>query len=112
MFLVFVARVLLYIISIPLLVFGIVLSSRQKCLSDYFRRLAITLDILGNVLGGPVWNRIFLKEANVIVFGSRHDTMSFVFGMNRNNLTRLGKFIVRILETIDPGHLNDAVLNP
>lgn len=112
MLLVLLAKFLLYILSVPLLVFGVIISARQKCLSDYFRRLAITLDILGNVLGGPVWNKIFLKEANVIVFGSRHDTMSFVFGMNTNNLTGFGKLITKLLETIDPGHLKDAVLNP
>lgn len=109
--LVIVARVLLWILSLPLFLFGIVTSKDKK---SYNRQLALTLDVLGNVLGGPFWNLIFIKnkEAQIVKFGSRFDTMSFVFAMNRHNLTGLGKFIINLLETLDPGHLDKSVMNP
>lgn len=102
---------LLWILSFPLFLFGISLSKDKK---RYNRNLALTLDVLGNVIGGPVWDLIFIKDKKALIvrFGSRYDTMSFVFAMNRHNLTRLGKFIVYILETIDPGHLDGAIKNP
>lgn len=114
-FLAFVARVLLYILSIPLLVCSIPLScDKNGGFNSYTRQLALTLDVLGNVLGGPVWNYLFIKDrkSQVVKFGSRYDTMSFVFAMNRHNLSCLGRTIVKLLETLDPGHLNKSVLNP
>lgn len=114
-FLALVARVLLYILSFPLFVFSIPLSCNKKGGFDsYTRQLALILDVLGNVLGGPVWNLIFIndKKSLIVKFGSRFDTMSFVFAMNRHNLTWIGNRIVNLLETLDPGHLKRAVLNP
>lgn len=105
------ATTLLYVLSSPLWIGSMVLSCRKKGdTNHYTRQLALTLDVLGNVIGGPVWNLLFLKNA-IVKFGSRFDTMSFVFAMNRENLTGFGKLIVKLLETLDPGHLEDSVLN-
>lgn len=109
--LVIVARVLLWIFSFPLFVFGLCASEDKR---KYNRQLALTLDVLGNVIGGPFWNFIFIKDksAQIVKFGSRLDTISFVLAMNRHNLTRAGKLITRILEKLDKGHLDDAIQNP
>lgn len=109
------AVLLLYALSALLWVGSMMLSCRKKGDTEYYtRQLALVLDVLGNVIGGPVWNLIFIKNKNaqIVKFGSRFDTMSFVFAMNRHNLTWAGIVIVNLLEKIDPGHLNDAVTNP
>ena len=116
-FLVFIARTGLYILSIPLFVISILISLirffkvKGNPVAKYFLDLAIALDVLANVLGGPVWNLIFLKGNVVVKFGSRFDTMSFVFGMNKaaGTLNKFGLFWCWFLNKLEKDHVEKAI---
>jgi hypothetical protein len=103
------ARTLLYVLGAPLLIFGTALGLIGGYGVNYYRLIAITLDILGCVLGGPVWNVIFFKRgaSPTVRFGGVI-TMSFVFAHNYVNLNGLGRSIYDAIEYCDPGHMETA----
>lgn len=103
------ARGLLYILGAPLLAISTALGLLGGYGTDYYRLIAITLDILGCVLGGPVWNVIFFKRGTqpTVKFGGVI-TMSFVFAHNYHNLNWLGRAIYDAIEWKDPGHMERA----
>jgi hypothetical protein len=51
----------------------------------------------------------FAVTEPVYRFGNIDDTISKALAKNLNNLTSLGKFIVNILEWIDPGHMERSL---
>ena len=103
------ARVLLQILGLPLLAFGILVGLIGGNGAEYYRMLAIVLDILGCVLGGPTWNFLFFKwlREPEIQFGNI-TTMSFVFAHNKDNLNLFGLAIYDAIEWVDPGHMEKA----
>jgi hypothetical protein len=113
-FLACLARTLLYVLSVPLIILSVPLAFNYYQISQYWRLISIVLDIVGCVIGGPVWNLIFFKwnARPVVKFGSII-TMSFVFAYNvdQGTLNGFGRSICRFLEARDPGHLQRS-LNP
>jgi hypothetical protein len=108
-FLSILARALLYILGAPLLVISTASGLLGGYGPEYYRLIAIVLDILGCVLGGPVWNIIFFKKGAKpeVKFGSV-TTMSFVFAFNYENFNDLGRAIYNAVEWKDPGHMERA----
>ncbi len=107
------ARVMLYVLSVPLIICSVTTLPFKGALyaTGYFRTIAIVLDIVGNVIGGPVWNILFFKSGS----GPEHKfggiiTMSFVFAMNYDleTLNNLGRSTCRFLEFCDKGHLEES----
>ncbi len=89
------------ILLLPLFLCGLVLSSPKN---TYLLKIAISIDILGNVIGGPLFNKIL--QRNGYLFGSTTETISYAVAVNKKNntLTKAGILLGNILDTIDPGH--------
>ena len=104
---------LLYILSIVLLViiypFGyiwsLILSFQIKKEGRYNEDMALSVDALGNVFLAPVLNKYAILNYGY-KFGYRVETISSVLGKNleRNTLTKFGKWISNVLDTIDKKH--------
>lgn len=85
-------------------------NSFLKYWSDLIYTLNVGIDKLGNVLLGAFMNRFAVKELKYS-FGKINDTISYALAMNIGYLSVLGKFIVDVLETIDPGHMEESIKN-
>ncbi len=68
----------------------------------------VGIDKIGNVLLGAFLNQFAIKKTDY-KFGDIDDTISKALAKNLDNLTPLGKFIVDILESIDPGHMKKSL---
>lgn len=68
----------------------------------------VGIDKIGNVLLGAFLNQFAIKKLDY-KFGDIDDTISKALAKNLDNLTPLGKFIVDILESIDPGHMKKSL---
>ena len=79
-----------------------------KYWSDIVYTINVGIDKIGNVLLGDFMNKFAVHEP-VYNFGNINDTISKALAKNLNNLTSLGKFIVGILEWIDPGHMKKSL---
>lgn len=97
---------LVWVLAIPLYFIGLLI---VKIHHVYHLNIAISLDQLGNVLGGPLFNRTLRKKGGH-KFGHPDETISFVLGENKESghLTKLGKFIADKLNKIDPNHVENA----
>ncbi len=75
------------------------------------KMLAISIDKLGNVAGGELWNDIFTKKKSIrYPFGHHDDTMSECFGRNKSKTdSDFGKWFSGFLNWLDPGHVEDAI---
>jgi hypothetical protein len=111
----FVAIILLLILGSFGMVYTIISSiynfknlSVLKYWSDIVYTINVGIDKIGNVLLGDFMNKFAVYEP-VYKFGNINDTISKALAKNLNNLTSLGKFIVSILEWIDPGHMEDSL---
>lgn len=76
----------------------------------YFKRIAVSIDQLGNVMCGFLFNLILIKKDGY-KFGNEDDTISRVLGVNKkiDKLTKLGKFVANILNKIEPNHVEKSV---
>jgi len=90
------------ILLVPFLLSGLILS---KSRNEYLLKIALTIDILGNVVGGPLFNRVLLKTT-AYPFGSISDTISYVIAYNKHygKLSKVGTLVGNILDFLDPGH--------
>lgn len=73
-----------------------------KYIGSIIKRIAVSIDQLGNVVCGDLFNVILIKQGTA--FGHEDDTVSKVLHLQCDNLTFLGKEIYNLLEFIDPGH--------
>jgi len=119
-------KFLLFILALilsPFLILGIIWSMIKLALGvefqewwnrigDYFYVCAKAIDQLGNVMCQDMFNSILIKNDNQ-PFGDEDETISSVLGKNHltNNLTLTGRILVKILNTIDPNHVQDAIEN-
>lgn len=106
----FVATILTVLISPFGIAYAIIKSIYRRNLKYFAKvllRIAVSLDQLGNVTCGDLLNKIFTKKGKN--FGLEDDTVSEVLAKNQNNLTRFGRLISNLLESIEPGHLNRAL---
>lgn len=113
--LLFITSVALTIVSVPLgLIYGLIytlLSTRLKGVGDYCLEIAIVVDQQGNVIMQYIFNHLWISGKDKYKFGDRNETISSVLGKNQVNgtLTTFGKFIVRVLDKIDPNHSLNSI---
>lgn len=93
-----------------LLTFFVNLYKRQwsfsfKRLDEQFLSIATSIDASGNVVCKDLFNLI-LKQKGGVGFGNRKETISSVLGKNKRDgtLTRTGKAVAFVLDTIDTNH--------
>jgi len=100
------------------LVFGVgvalfsMLKYLYSVLNKYFLAMATVIDILGSVVMSPLFNLILIQKDGY-KFGDPKKTISYVLGRNKltGKLKPLGSWIGRVLNKIDPNHLEKAVEN-
>ena len=106
---------ILLVATIVLLPYNLLMNTKGLFLqiSLYFERMAIAIDILGNVMLAPIWNLLLIDDIQYIPYGSPQDTISGVTGVNeqRNNLRFLGRVLAYILNKIDKDHTIKAAEN-
>ena len=74
--------------------------------ADYWWRIAISLDQLGNVICCKPMNYLFINPDSKDKFGNPDETISSVLGKNQvsGNLTYHGKALVHFLSCLDDNH--------
>ena len=111
--LLFVVAVSLVIILSPLALLAKVIFAikRRKVNSEWFRRLALSIDQMGNVIADDLFNWLLIHDDNTAPFGDEDETVSSVLGKNHlsNNLTVLGKALRYLLHKLDPNHSIKAI---
>jgi len=96
-----------YLLFLPLTIFN-ALNVRKK---GYFLDTAINIDRFGNREFRFSLNKYLIKENSPFEFGNIDETISSVLGKNKKfgHLTRLGKVICKILDTIDKNHCEKSI---
>lgn len=112
---VFVLAISLAIITIPIGVLYALFRFRGhiEYASRVLKRIAVSFDQIINVVCGPIFNRIFIYRLwKWSEFGLEDDTVSEVLARNRKlgALTPLGRRISNALEWLDPGHLDNSLI--
>ena len=111
-FILLITAVLMSIILYPLgWVYSLItfrLSLKQ--LGRYWFVMAVSVDQLGNVVMGTLFNDILIRKYGH-KFGDEDQTVSMVLGVNKKmgTLTKLGKLIADILNFIDKDHVEKAI---
>ena len=79
-------------------------------LNGYFREEAVAIDRFGNQNYRSLLNRCLVKE-NGYQHGNIKETISSVLGKNQrdNMLTKFGKMVTKILDTIDENHCKNSI---
>lgn len=106
--------IVLYIIIAPINFFYVILFQEPftwKRFSGYFRSEAVNIDRYGNYSYRGILNATLIKK-NGYKFGNFNETISSVLGKNQRDktLTKTGKALVWILDTIDKNHCEKSVL--
>lgn len=99
-----------YILGLLCIPIGMIYALFKKGVGDYFFKLALAIDQLGNVAMSKLFNdTLIFKEG--YKFGFEDETISSVLGKNQkaNLLKPLGKFLVFLLDKIDKNHSIDAI---
>ena len=113
-----VANVLVAILSLGTFLCTVVyylVKFKFKNLSNYLLYCAWTLDQTGNVYCAPGLNFIMKRKGEGYEFGNVDETVSSAMGKNEKlgTLTGFGKFIGKILNKLDPNHLEKSIeINP
>lgn len=97
------------VVLTPLLVaYGIIRSITKWELLLWFKKIAISIDRLGNTLGGYMFNDLLGNG-----FGNGKETISSRLGkcQQENKLTLVGLFVVNILNTLDKNHCLKSIDN-
>ncbi len=78
--------------------------------NNYFFKIAVSLDQLGNVVCARLFNLTLIHKAGY-KFGNEDETISSVLGKNKRaeTLTILGKLLDSLLEFIDRNHSIEAI---
>ena len=110
--LVILAKVL-YLVVEPINFIYVILIKKKftwKRLDGYFRNEALAIDRFGNSQYRSLFNTWFIKE-NGYKHGNINETISSVLGKNQRDetLTKLGKLLVKILDTIDKNHCKESI---
>ena len=117
-FLLLIAALLLSVVLVPLgllctLCFCVFRLSPYQAL-DYLNRLAgslaLSIDLLGNVICGDLFNT-YLRKTGGYSFGRYNQTISAVLGHNKalGTLTDLGRVLANLLNFIDEEHVENAI---
>ena len=83
-----------------------------KRVSGYWRNFAIAVDRFGNYQFKSLLNRFLITE-NGYQFGDFRETISSALGKNQrdDSLSRLGKILTGILDSIDENHCHKSINN-
>lgn len=81
-----------------------------KGIGEYFLKVAISIDQLGNVIMQDCLNILWVKKGRYN-FGNRDETISSALGRNKKlgTLTIFGNDIDKLLDTIDPDHSLNSI---
>lgn len=106
-----VASLILFIIGIPMIMLGAILSGRK--INKYFGDVAFSIDQTGNVFCAPIFNVLFLKKESLKLYGNPDETISHVTGVNKlaGTLTIYGRIFAWFLNKIDKNHVEKAANN-
>lgn len=90
------------------IVYGWIRNARDS--NKKYLYIAIQTDIAINTSCKELLNDIFIIQ-RIHEFGSPYETVSYVLGKNKeiNNLTWLGKVVVKGLHLLDPFHVEKAI---
>lgn len=90
------------------IVYGWIRDAKQS--NKKYLYIAIQADIAVNTSCKELLNDILIIQ-RIHEFGSPYETVSYVLGMNKevNNLTKVGWFLVKGLDYIDPHHVEKAI---
>lgn len=90
------------------IVYGWIRDAKQS--NKKYLYIAIQADIAVNTSCKELLNDILIIQ-RIHEFGSPYETVSYVLGMNKevNNLTVIGKGLVKGLDYIDPYHVEKAI---
>ena len=72
-------------------------------------QINVGIDQIGNVLLGEFLNRFAVKKL-IHPFGKVNETISYAIAKNTKELSKLGRFIYDIIDWIDRGHFDKALL--
>lgn len=99
--------IIAYLLFLPLTIFN-ALNVKKK---GYFKDTAINIDRFGNREFRFSLNKYLITEKLPDRFGNIEETISSVLGKNQlsNNLTKLGKVIVWILNKIEKNHFIKSI---
>lgn len=97
-----------YLLFLPLTIFN-ALNVRKK---GYFLDTAINIDRFANREFRFSLNKYLIKENSPFKFGNIEETISSVLGKNQRfgYLTKFGKIICLILDTIDKNHCEKSII--
>lgn len=113
--LLFMIAVVLVVLLTPLavLVKIIIAIGRRKFDSGWFKRLALSLDQLGNVIADDFFNWLLIHDDCIAPFGDEDETISSVLGKNHlaSNLTVFGRALRYLLHRLDPNHSVKSIEN-
>lgn len=106
-----VARILSTILLPVSFIYGTLVNLFKWRLGKYYFNVAFSIDQLGNVVCMDLFNHTLIKRRSEHLFGDPDETISSVLGKNKEKetLTWVGRILVRILNCIDPGHVEDSV---
>lgn len=78
--------------------------------NQYFLKVAISIDQMGNVAMQELFNDMLIKNRDY-PFGDEDETISSVIGKNLKygNLTTLGKALNAVLDFLDPNHSLNSI---
>lgn len=101
------ATLTIYIFSPFLIIYGMCSMSSFKAINDYFFKIAVSIDQLGNVIAGPFFNCVAITPDGD-KFGNEDETISSVLGKNHINQPRtfklLGRSLRYYLDCIEKDH--------
>jgi hypothetical protein len=80
-----------------------------KRVNEYFKFIAVSIDILGNVLMQDLLDDVLITK-NGYKFGENDKTISYVLGMNEKSdtLRCVGKALVALLNWLEKDHCLNA----
>lgn len=108
----FILTIIAYILLLILSPVGFIwaIFTRPK---DYFWRIAISLDQLGNVICAEAMNFLLIQPFSKYKFGNPDETISSVLGKNQlhDRLKPFGKWVVEVLGRLDENHSIKSIEN-
>ncbi len=110
----FLISVVLSILTVPFgFLYGVLhglFTKGFKGVGEFFLKIAISIDQLGNVLMQHLLNVLWIKKGGY-KFGNRDETISSALGRNNqlDTLSAFGKMIDKILDRIDPNHSLNSI---
>ena len=102
----FLIAVVLGTLFLPFAILFVAFDSVFNLMGD----IALSIDMAGNVFLRRPMNYWLITDAGY-KFGNRKETVSSVLGKNQrdNTLMPIGKWIAKVLDTIDPGHCKESI---